>query len=32
MAIFLLVSVTVVFTNLITDLVYTTLDPRVRYA
>jgi peptide/nickel transport system permease protein len=32
MAIFLLVSVTVVVTNLITDLIYTTLDPRVRYA
>jgi len=32
MAIFLLVSVTVIVVNLITDLVYTLLDPRVRFA
>lgn len=32
MAIFLLVSATVIVANLITDLVYTLLDPRVRFA
>lgn len=32
MAIFLLVSATVILVNLITDLVYTMLDPRVRFA
>jgi len=32
MAIFLLVSVVVVVANLLTDLLYTTLDPRVRLA
>lgn len=32
MAIFLLVSATVIVVNLITDLVYTLLDPRVRFA
>jgi len=32
MAIFLLVSATVIGVNLVTDLVYTTLDPRVRFA
>lgn len=32
MAIFLLVSGTVIVVNLITDLVYTLLDPRVRFA
>ena len=31
MAIFILVAVTVVIANLLTDLVYTLLDPRVRY-
>ena len=31
MAIFILVSVTVIVANLLTDLVYTLLDPRVRY-
>lgn len=31
MAIFILVAVTVVVANLLTDLVYTLLDPRVRY-
>lgn len=31
MAIFILVSVTVIIANLLTDLVYTLLDPRVRY-
>ncbi len=31
MAIFILVAVTVVVANVITDLVYTVLDPRVRY-
>ncbi len=32
MAIFLLVSATVIVVNLVTDLVYTVLDPRVRFA
>ncbi len=32
MAIFLLVSATVIIVNLITDLAYTMLDPRVRFA
>jgi len=32
MAIFMLVSATVIIVNLITDLVYTMLDPRVRFA
>ncbi|MGI8856748.1 MAG: ABC transporter permease [Thermomicrobiales bacterium] len=32
MAIFLLVAATVIVVNLITDLIYTTLDPRVRFA
>lgn len=32
MAIFLLVAATVIVVNLITDLVYTLLDPRVRFA
>jgi len=32
MAIFLLVSATVIVVNLVTDLVYTALDPRVRFA
>jgi peptide/nickel transport system permease protein len=32
MAIFILVAVTVVVANLLTDLVYTLLDPRVRYS
>ncbi len=32
MALFILVAVTVVSANLITDLVYTLLDPRVRYS
>ena len=31
LAIFLLISTTVVLANLITDLVYATLDPRIRY-
>ena len=31
MAIFILVAITVVVANLITDLIYTLLDPRVRY-
>lgn len=32
MAMFILVAVTVVVANIITDVVYTVLDPRVRYA
>lgn len=32
MAIFILVAITVVVANLITDLIYTLLDPRVRYS
>lgn len=32
MAIFLLVAATVIIVNLITDLIYTLLDPRVRFA
>jgi peptide/nickel transport system permease protein len=32
MAIFILVAVTVVVANLLTDLIYTLLDPRVRYS
>ncbi len=32
MAIFILVAVTVVVANVITDVVYTLLDPRVRYS
>ena len=32
MAIFIVVAVTVIVANLITDLVYTLLDPRVRYS
>jgi peptide/nickel transport system permease protein len=31
MAIFILVAVTVITANLFTDLLYTWLDPRVRY-
>ncbi len=32
MAIFIMVSVTVILANLLTDLVYVLLDPRVRYS
>jgi peptide/nickel transport system permease protein len=32
MAIFIMVSVTVIAANLLTDLVYTLLDPRIRYS
>ena len=32
MAIFMLVSATVILVNLLTDLIYTLLDPRVRFS
>lgn len=32
MGIFLLVALSVIFANLITDILYTFLDPRVRYS